>query len=199
MRIIEKNSDIEKKINSLIAGQVNSLIKKKKQAIRLKIISIIESRLSSSLTLALLSSGVLKYDFGLEFDPSPAIINAVANSVTLGISNADRRFKNQTLITLYIQPSNYNNLLTLSIAEQDIKGGTIPWLEWLLLRGDEIIIYDYSVEYGPYGRSGGARMEPGGFFRVNPIYSGTADDNFITRIIAQASNDIVKAIEEGLK
>lgn len=206
MRIIEKNSKIEKEINSLILSQSFSIIKKRKNIIRQKIVGIVAQSLSNSLTLSSLSgygSQNLKYDFGLEFDPSPAIIDAVSNSVRLGINpGGDKRFKKTgtTLITLSIQPRDYNNLLTLAIAEQDIRDGTIPWLEWLLLEGDSVIIYDYSVEYGAgFGRSGGARMKDGGFFKVNPIHSGTRDDNFITRAISRASDDIVSAIQKGLQ
>jgi hypothetical protein len=159
--------------------------------------------LSTSLTLNELVYGDLKADFGLEFNPIPDIIYAVSNSVSLGINPiGDKRFKKQSLVTLYVQPRTYNNLLSLAIAEQDIGGGeTIPWLEWLLLRGDEIIIYDYEVKYGKgLGRSGeGVMIETNGFFQVAELHRGTRDDNFITKAISRASGEIIAAIQEGLR
>jgi hypothetical protein len=203
MRIIESNSKIEKEINSIIAKQAFSVLKKRKEAIRTKIVNIVAKSLSTSPTLDELVNGKLKYDFGLEFNPVPDIIYAVSNSVSLGINPiGDKRFKKQSLVTLYVQPRTYNNLLSLAIAEQDIdRGETIPWLKWLLLEGDEIIIFDYEVEYGTgFGRSGGARMKKSnGFFKVNPAHSGTRDDNFITKAISAASDEIIAALQEGLR
>lgn len=201
MRIIESNSQIEKKINSLIAKESTSILNKKKNLIRQRIVSIVTQAIASSPTLNSLSYGDLKYDFGLEFDPSEQIIAAVVSSIRLSISPVVYKGKSFSGgIKLYIQPSTYNNLLTLSIAEQDIESGeTIPWLEWILLKGDSVIVYDYSVEYGPYGRSGGAKMVQGGVFKVNPVHSGTRDDNFITRALSRVSDDIAKAIMEEFK
>lgn len=202
MRIIESNSKIEKEINSIIAKQAFSVLKKRKEAIRTKIVNIVARSLSTSLTLNELVYGDLKADFGLEFNPIPDIIYAVSNSVSLGINPiGDKRFKKQSLVTLYVQPRTYNNLLSLAIAEQDIDGGTIPWLEWLLLEGDKIIIYDYEVKYGQgLGRSGeGIMIETNGFFQVAELHRGTRDDNFITKAISRASGEIIAAIQEGLR
>lgn len=201
MRIIEKNSDIEKAINSLIAKESTSILNRKKGLIRQRIVSIVTQAIALSPTLNSLSYGDLKYDFGLEFDPSEQIIAAVVSSIRLSITPFQYRSNSFAGgVKLYIQPSTYNNLLTLSIASQDIENGdSIPWLEWLLLKGDSVIVYDYSVEYGPYGRSGGAKMVQGGVFKVNPIHSGTREDNFITRALSRVSDDIANAILEEFK
>ena len=60
----------------------------------------------------------------------------------------------------------------------------LDWLNWLLTRGDDIIVGDYSfVERTGSGRSGLGDMVAGGMFRIPPEYSGTGDDNFITRTL----------------
>ena len=56
------------------------------------------------------------------------------------------------------------------------------WLDWLLKRGDSIIVVNY--QYNPQtgiGRSKLGNMVDGGSFRIPPQFSGTIDDNFITR------------------
>ena len=100
-----------------------------------------------------------------------------------------------------MQPINYNNLFSLSVAEQmTAKGASLPWLQWLLTLGQQIIVANFGVEYGAgKGRSGGGYMSvdyrP---FKVNSQYAGTVDDNFITRAIdgvaPQIKGVIIKAI-----
>lgn len=69
----------------------------------------------------------------------------------------------------------------------------IPWLEWLLTKGDGGIIYGYDILYGsfktPPSRTGGAIMiqKSGEVFRVPPQHSGTPRDNFITRVLDKQS------------
>ena len=202
MRIIEKDSNIEKKINSLIAKQANDLLKKRKDAIRNKIVTIVTQAILNSPEINSLSSGTLKYDFGLTFDPTAEILNSIVSTIRLGINPITvNRSKITGGITLYIQPSSYSNLLMLQSAYQEIKDGEIPWLQWLLFSGDSIIIADFGVEYGSgFGRSGGAKMNKDfAPFRVDPSFSGVVDDNFITRALIRYQSQITSAIVNGLK
>ena len=59
--------------------------------------------------------------------------------------------------------------------------GDLHWLQWLLEKGDTIIIdsYEYSPRSG-FGRSGGGSMKLGGSWRVPPEYAGTPENNFIS-------------------
>ena len=57
-------------------------------------------------------------------------------------------------------------------------------MDWLLNQGDRIIVVNYS--YNPQlgiGRSRLGNMVESGSFRVPPQFSGTPDDNFITRAL----------------
>ena len=98
-----------------------------------------------------------------------------------------------------MQPNDYSNLLSLSASKQIIEGGAIPWLNWLLTLGDSIIIANFGVEYGPFGRSGMARMtEKQRPFKVDSAYSGNITDNFITRSIQMNKSSIEEAIVKVL-
>jgi len=63
----------------------------------------------------------------------------------------------------------------------------LPWLKWLLERGDDIIIQNYFVKYDEFNpgvsRTGLAIMikGQGKFFRIPPEYAGTEENNFITQ------------------
>lgn len=146
--------------------------------------------------LALSSGGALKADFGLTQDPTGPIISSIINTVSIRfrrVRNVSGRFEGGFTITM--QPDDYSNLLTLPIANQAIDGGSLPWLKWLLTFGDTIIIANYGVEYGPFGRTGLARMkEKIGPFKVRSQYSGTIDDNFITRALATDQSRIEQAL-----
>jgi len=93
-------------------------------------------------------------------------------------------------LTIKVQPSDFSNVLGISggVVEYFSKKykGTVKleWLNWLLTRGDDIIVGDYSfIEKSGLGRSGQGAMAAGGVFRIPPEYSGTEEDNFITRTL----------------
>jgi hypothetical protein len=79
--------------------------------------------------------------------------------------------------------------------------GDLHWLDWLLNRGDQIIVVGY--EYNPQtglGRSKLGNMKTGGSFRVPPEFSGTQENNFVTRALIGASQEkeIAKILEKIL-
>ena len=159
---------------------------------------IIEGALLASPEIASLSNGVLKAEFGLTFDPTSQLVSAIVSSIDVNIDKLNVNM--QGGFTLTIQPTNYTNLLSLSIAEQDIEGGsTIPWLDWLLNLGDSIVVASFGVEFGNHGRTGLAHMSKGfAPYKVNSAFSGTADDNFITRAIARVSPEIRQIIVRAI-
>jgi hypothetical protein len=89
-----------------------------------------------------------------------------------------------------------------AIMTDNIRGYSLPWLKWLLLDGTAIIIDNYTVTmgYNKYSRTGGAVMtRTGGAWRVPPQYSGTMDDNWITRSIENSKDEIDNLIIRAFK
>ena len=77
--------------------------------------------------------------------------------------------------------------------------GDLHWLQWLLERGDEIIVagYEFGGNSGR-GRSGLGYMTTGGSFRVPPQFSGTKDNNFISRaLVGKAQEQAISKILMG--
>ena len=202
IKVLESNRVIVAKINKALAKDIDKRFKSKAGALKLKLQPIIASALFDSPEIISLRSGVLRFDFGLTGDPGPQIVNAVVQSVEVKITPVKGTQSGISGgVQVNIQPSTYSNLLSLPVAMQKLEiEGRVPWLEWLLTAGDSIIIGHYGVEYGAgLGRSGGAHMvgikdAPLGPFKVNSAFSGSVNDNFITRSIKRSEPQIKNAI-----
>ena len=202
INLTESARAIALKINKGLASIFNKIVSKKARSIEAQIRPLVSAALLSSSELRSLSSGTLRIDFGLTQDPSADIVNAVTNSLSVQARKAvasSSGIKGGVLITL--QPADYSNLFSLSTATQITeKGDSLPWLQWLLTFGQQVIIADFGVEYGSYGRTGGGHMIGDATpFKVNSQYAGTIDNNFITRainpILPQIRNIIIKALQ----
>ena len=202
INLTESARAIALKINKGLASIFNKIVSKKARSIEEQIRPLVSAALLSSSEIRSLSSGTLRIDFGLTQDPSADIVNAVTNSLSVQARKAvasSSGIKGGVLITL--QPTDYSNLFSLSTSVQITeKGEVLPWLEWLLTLGQQVIIADFGVEYGSYGRTGGGHMVEGvAAFKVNSQYAGTIDNNFITRainpILPQIRNIIIKALQ----
>lgn len=168
-------------------------VEKNRRKIRSVVKPVIIDALLESPEMHSLRNGQLKADFGLTFDPSYAIAWSVADSMKVRytpVPNATMGF------SIYIQPSKHTNLYQLDQAYQLTEDGVkLPWLQWLLEKGDSIIVADFGVLY----RRGAGRSEMGVMvknkapFRVDSAYSGTEDDNFISRALVRNLPKIQKA------
>lgn len=202
LKIVDSNAKIEKSILAASETEIKAMFQKAKTKIHAKIINLVVDALSRSPEIISLQSGSLKYDFGLDTDPTQEIIYAVANSTYVYFKNF--RFNKNTVtnvLSVYIQPEDFRNLLTSGFAQTITNNGQVlPWLTWLLTAGDSIVITQYHVDYGMYAasRSGGAIMKPGGVFKVDSEFSGTVDNNFITRAIKGYEGEITDIIRNSL-
>ena len=197
--VLEDDASIQKKINAALAKAINKSLPKVASSIERDVRPIIRQALLDSPEIRSLSGGSLKYEFGLTSDPTFDIVEAVASTIQVDFLKVNAKLSGG--IRLVMQPSNFSNLLSLPSAQQPIEsGGSIPWLNWLLNLGDSIIIADFGVNFGPgKGRTGGANMT-GSFapYKVDSRFSGTPDNNFITRAVSQVSSQIRQAIVRAL-
>lgn len=205
MKIVENDKTILMKINKALAKELNTRFKKKQAKLSSLVKSIVWKAVFFSPECQSLSNGTLKLDFGLTQDPASLIADAVSSSVVVLLDPISVSGGSSISggIKIYIQPNDYSNLLGSSFSRQAIEsGGSIPWLEWLLLAGDSIIIADFGVEYSSQakGRAGPARMSKSEKpFKVDSQFSGTKDNNFITRALKKYFLEIEKAITGVLK
>jgi hypothetical protein len=197
VKLLENNKEINRKINAALSKEVNRRVSKKIPNLERQIVSAVTTALNSSPEIISLRTGLLKLEFGLDSDPTFEIVQAIVSSLRVVYEPINPRdFSGGVVIQL--QPTDFANLLSLPAAYQEIEDGSLPWLSWLLTLGDSVIITRFGVEFGqfPSTRTGGARMtEKAAPFKVNSAYSGTVDDNFITRSIARISGQIQRIIE----
>lgn len=156
--------------------------------------------------------GQLRLDLGVENPES--IIFAVSNYITSKINFVKKDPTGNSLggMALYLlRREGIQGLANHPLGSYESKSGTIPWLRWLLLEGSGILIQDYEVRYynsiQKNSRSRfalmvqpttiAARMKyskfyDGGYFKgvdgfnISPEFSGTEDDNWITRSFDRA-------------
>lgn len=104
-------------------------------------------------------------------------------------------------------PADFSDVLGSSFAKYTTdKGDVIPWLEWLLTQGDNIIIATHKAVYDPAkagsSRTGHDIMLPtsgGAGWRIPPEFSGTIDNNFVTRAVNDALPELRTSIEAELR
>ena len=191
IEITESNRSIQEKINKALAQEINLILQTKKNSIQEKCKKLASQWILSEPEMLSLQVGIpesLAGQFGLvagtEVFAAQQIAQAVSDSVSARLDKFDNKLNGGLYI--YFQPSNFLNLLGLDSGHTVYPRGDLHWLEWLLLKGDSIIIVNYS--YNPQlglGRSelGNMKESVSGSFRVPPEFSGTADNNFVTRAL----------------
>ena len=187
IKILDSNKVIQQRINRASSEVINNKLKSQIGYITSESKNLAVFFLMSSPEITSLSGGELAGAFGLTSGASSAAISAIhqafVNSIYVEFKHFDKNLKNGG-VYIYFQPSAFSNLLNLPEGHTIYEKGDLHWLQWLLERGDEIIVAGYSYDaQGGLGRSGLGYMSQGGAFRVPPQFSGTSDNNFITRAL----------------
>jgi hypothetical protein len=201
IKLLESDSQIQSKIYKAYVSALAKHFKGVAGRVLDGVRPIIAKAIDSSPEAASISSGKLKADFGLTSSPMPLITASIIDSLSIQVNPPKTDGKKITGgFILTMQQNDYSNLLSLPVANQIIMGGSLPWLKWLLTLGDTVIIANFGVEYGPYGRTGRARMtEKARPFKVDSAFSGSIDDNFITRAIERNKSPIINAIIKAVE
>lgn len=190
LKLLDSIDSISAKINSALSTELNKRLAIKQKGILSKCKSLVVGWLSGSPEIESLSSAnpmSLAGLFGLPPIQQSSIEDIIKNAVASSVVVETKKFNNTLTsggIDIYFQPRDFTNLLGLSSGHV-IDGMTdLHWMKWLLELGDSTIITNY--RYNPSsgrGRSGLGTMSVGGSFRVPPQFSGTKDNNFITRAL----------------
>lgn len=169
------------------------LVPQIKKAVRSLINDELREAFFSHHTVISLQNGALRSQLGLQ-EPAVKlyeIFSALATSLDVRVkSNRQDHVLN---LSIELGRSDFQDILRLSAAYQDwtgadgegIRGEPLPWLEWLLEEGDNVIIADFRYSVIRTGRSNlPGIMIPGKGWRVPTEHSGTLTSNFITEILA---------------
>lgn len=199
INIVETDTQIAKRIHAAYGTAIQKYLNTSSSKVLNSMRPIIASAILSSPEIQSIEGGLLKADFGLTSNAADAIVNSIISTLriqTQKVITNSNKITGGFLVTM--QPNDYMNLFNLPQANQKIINGSLPWLNWLLTLGDTVIIVNSQVEYGPYGRTGLAKMTKGGPFKVNSAFSGTINDNFITRALRRNAQAILQSIKRVL-
>lgn len=148
-----------------------------------------------------LIGGDLQVLFGIA-NPAPIVSNivrAVADSIVVQVLPPTP----QSMGYIQVQAirSDYSDVLAVpgasyeSISQRRGTSTLVPWLNWLLLAGDTLVVADWGVIRGQgfrSSRTGRAIMIPRSRgFHVPSNFAGTADNNFLIRAFDDMADDIM--------
>ena len=202
LRLTESLSDISKKINKAISSDVNQLLRKQSKTIENKCKLLAIDWIIGCPEMKALGNGVLNGPFGLypgdNLRALVAISHAVHDSVFVQFTSFDQSMGKGKL-AINFQPASFVNLLGLTEGHVIYEKGDLHWLKWMLEYGDRVIVTGYNYVKSSNGRSGFGTMKIAGSFRVPPQFSGTEEDNFITRaLIGQEQEKQIQSILESV-
>ena len=206
LRLIDPIVVINRRVNKAISQELNTRISGNIGRARRRVKNIIPSWIMSQPEIAsLLSQGVpntLNAEFGLPPGLADEAVNSIVSAVVRSI---EVEFKKISVdlkggVIFRFQSSRFSNLLGLVDGHViGDFGGDLHWLDWLLTKGDTTIIKGYYYKPSSKGRSGGGTMDIGGSFRVDPSFSGTTENNFITRAFKDRDGQLEDILSDLLR
>jgi hypothetical protein len=207
LNITNSEKEIENAILSSIKDAVQDIFKLSIPSIKKSISTRVYNALTSEPEYQSLVSGKLQYEFGI---PSSAqkvnhIIHIWSDNIV--IETIPVKLAGSSIVggfSLGMINSDYSDVLSDDSATVvDSKTGSIlPWLEWLLLYGNRIIVSNYEVKVGPspYSRTGLAIMKPSKKdWRVPAEFAGTKENNWVTRALNRLDEEIPNIIKQEIE
>jgi hypothetical protein len=206
-KLTDSSDAIYKQILMALLGPATDYMKDATTHIKIHLPSIINNAIMNSPEYSSLTSGSLRLELGI-----PDATNKISGLLNIWINNIQYTYNppaihNNKIISTFSAEMikiNFDDVIYSDFAiVRDAKGYTIPWLEWLLTEGNRVLVPSYDVIFGPNTRSrtGNAVMKKTkqNSWKVPAEFSGTISDNWITRAIDAAEDDIQNMLNEALK
>lgn len=199
---VDRPEIISDNILSILRDHLTSVINSAVNSIQQKISNLIPVALQSAPEYASLISGQLRSDFGLT-TPEVALSSIISNIVSGFQVSVDPIKTSLSGISGGLTIEILKENLVEVLPAQELGGTTIPWLQWLMTAGDAVVVANYHVVYDPpnttVSRTQSALMVPGGDYRVPPEFSGTVDNNWVTRSLISVLPEIDKIINDEIQ
>lgn len=206
VNLLESNSQVRQLVLSELARQLKETFALARPSIINRTKDMVRDALKQEPEYQSLISGKLRAELGV---PNASSIDFIVDALvdTLDMIVDPVTFNNSGLkggFTLQmIQSDNISGIIAMDAATvTDNNGQKLPWLEWLLLRGNQIIIRNYEVRMGPnpYSRTNMAIMiESKKNWRVPMEFAGTITNNWTTRALDKVSSQIVDNIINSIE
>jgi hypothetical protein len=206
LRLLETDNQIAKLIMDELKIILDKAINKALPTISSQIKILVSESLRNQPEYSSLMTGTLKAELGIADATSiNSVIDALIETLSVqrnAITVTNKGLSGGFVLTM-MKSDDLNGVIYADIASvKDASGYSLPWLEWLLLKGNEILVKNYEVSYfpSPYSRSGMAIMIPSSSsWRVPPQFAGTENDNWTTRAINSVEDSVYKIIQENIE
>ncbi len=207
VNLIDKSIDINQNILTIIKKHLEKTINKSLYSIEIDIKNLVSEALISEPEYSSLKSGTLKAELGIS-NPSSVdnIVLALVNTLQINPKNIiiNNNGLSGGFVLTMIKSDDISGIIYSDDANviDSERGYSLPWLEWLLLKGNDTIIQNYSVNYtsSQRSRSGLALMvESNSNWRVPTNFTGTATSNWTTRAISKISDKIIRIIQDNIE
>ncbi len=209
INLVTKPENIKKKIMKSLISQLKTKIPALKPRVETIVRGLIGKYIKLSPEYLSFGGGILQQELGV-LDPYSSLDDMLAilvGSVTVKMRPVYQRGGQiGGGFTVRAVPTDFYNQVTTLGKYTSENGHDVPWLQWLLTAGDEIIIKDYGISFGGkakmFSRTGGPIMRKGGQgwgigaskSRVPPEYSGTSTNNFVTRAMDRMAPELEKKL-----
>lgn len=206
LKLEETESQINKKILEALLPQVDKYLNKLFNKVSVQIKDTIIEAIKKAPEYSSLLYGQLKAEFGLP--DSDTRVNSIINFwQDISVEYKNTKISRNALsggFKISMIKRDFSDVLGSSDATFITeKGDALNWLEWLLLFGNKTIIKEYNIELGPNPRSrtGMAIMKGAvaGKWSVPSTYSGTINNNWITRSVDSVDSTINSILSKALK
>jgi hypothetical protein len=207
LKLLDSEADIKNKILASIKDTISEAFRRSINPLKESISRALYNAITTEPEYQSLLSGKLQYEFGIP--ESAQKVNEIVKiwtdhvivevtPVTLAGYNLKGGF------TINMIQDDYSDVLSSSAAQivDETRSTVLPWLEWLLLNGNKIIVKNYEVQVGPspYSRTGLAIMKPSKQnWRVPPEFSGTSSNNWVIRALDKLDNSIPNLIQQEVE
>ena len=208
IKLLDSSSVISAKILGSIISHLQPAFTKTQQALQQILPKIVKEALILEPEYASLLSGQLRSELGVPDADSKIeqIFSAWSNNLV--VQNRPLSIKGSGLsggFSINIIKSDFSDILSLpaAVVVDSTSGSIIPWLQWLLIEGNQILIRDYKLRMGANSRSrtGNAIMVSStkDNWRVPPQFAGTINNNWVTRAMDRLDDSILSYIEKELE
>ena len=207
VEILESSKEISQKIGQALVPQINAYMTSAMNKIEKQLPDVLKEAIENSPEYSSILGGRLRYEFGIP-DPSAklsGLLEIWTTSVSATHSRAivDANGKIKSYFSVEMVKADFSDVLGSNYAfvYDNKRGYTLPWLEWLLLEGSVSLVKNHSVvmQANPRSRTGMALMKvSNSSWEVPSQYAGTISDNWITRSLEAAKDDIYNLIKKAM-
>jgi hypothetical protein len=199
LTLLETQQEISIKIGNALLPDLRKIFAKGIKNIRTELPNIVNTAIINTPEYNSILSGKLRYEFGIRNSSSKlaGLLDTWSRNIYV-VSTPPSVISGGKIIGQFSASMikvDFSDVLYTEYAEvyDDMRGYSLPWLEWLLLNGNRTIVRNHKVVYenSPRSRTGKALMRPNSqSWSVPAEFAGDRRNNWITRALDKIGPEI---------